>query len=217
MQPPPMTQYPPAPRLSVPLWGKILLGCGALSLLLFLLAVFGISRIMVSGRSSLQTGFCFQSARAAQRGLTLYAQDYDQTLPLAKNWVDSATPYVKGKTDFKCPALRKTNSDAYGYAFNSKLAGSRQSKIVNPNSVYELYDSTNLTRNASDPATSLPIPARHTLQGARRGEHKPRQGNVIVFADGHTKFIGTDGTEGGDALLEEAPADGRSPITPRRP
>ncbi len=200
----PIPQYAPPPRFSIRLWGKILLGCGTLALLLFLLAAFGLSRFVASGRRSIQTTFCYQTAKESQRGLELYSQDYDQTLPPAKTWMDAATPFVKGRTDFRCPALRKSNPEGYGYAFNSKLAGLKKSKIKDQNQTMEVYDSTDLSRNASDPATSLPSPARHEIEGGRRGDHRTRDGNVVVYADGHVRLIGLTGAEGGDPVTASA-------------
>ena len=78
--PPPVYSMPPR-SFSFPLWGRILLGCGILLILLFVLLGFGVSRLFLGGRGALQTQFCAQNLRTTQRGLELYSQDYDQTLP----------------------------------------------------------------------------------------------------------------------------------------
>ena len=213
MQSPP--QPPPAPPLYsiparstlLPLWGKILLGCGALLIVFMLLAGIGITRLIASGRDTNQTMFCFRNLREAQRGLDLYSQDYDQTLPRSAAWMDALTPYVKKRTEFRCPVVFVANHSDFGYAFNTTLSGSQTSKIKVPSQTAEVYDSMDVRRNAADALISLPSPPRHILKGVKAAKGVPLRGNVILYADGHVRFAQPNGTS-----LDEAALDLRRPF-----
>ncbi len=192
--PPPVYSIPPRSS-SFPLWGKILLGCGCLFVLLLMLIGVGLTRLIGSGRRAFQTQFCFQNLRTAHRALDLYSQDYDQTLPLAAAWMDTATPYMtSGQTDLRCPALRVVNPKAFGYAFNSKLSGTRTSKIASPITTILVFDSTNPERNAADALTTLPSPPRHANPRTKETRNAAKIGNLVVYADGHVAFVAQDGS-----------------------
>lgn len=191
--PPPVYSMPPR-SFSFPLWGRILLGCGILLILLFVLLGFGVSRLFLGGRGALQTQFCAQNLRTTQRGLELYSQAYDQPLPPSAAWMDAAVPYVKQRTDFKCPVVRVAHPEGFGYAFNGQLAGSKTAQIDAPGTAAEVYDSTDLQRNASDDFTSLPAPPRHLFPRTKTAPNPPKSGNLILYADGHIRILGLDGT-----------------------
>jgi hypothetical protein len=178
----------------MPLWGKILIGCGLLLVLLLVLAGFGLSRFMVRGRAMFQTQFCAQNLRAAQRGFELYSQDYDQTLPKAVAWMDAVTPYVKGQLELRCPVVRASDPKGFGYAFNSALSGVKTAKIAAPTTTAVVYDSTDKESNASDAFTSLPAPPRHSAPGGRGAVKRPSQFNIVLYADGHVRFLSADGS-----------------------
>lgn len=191
--PPPVYSMPP-PSFSFPRWAKIFVGCGVLLLILLFLGGIGINRVFKSRRGAIQTELCFQNLRSAQRGLALYSQDYDQTLPPSTAWMDAATPYVKQRTDFKCPVVRLANPTGFGYAFNSALSKFKTAGITSPETTAEVYDSADLQRNASDALTSLPSPPRHLLERTRAQRNAPKNGNLILYADGHVRFAAADGT-----------------------
>ena len=92
-----------------------------------------------------------------------------------------------GKDVLRCPTVVTKEPKGYGYAFNSQLAGKPLSKIANKAQTRAVYDSDNLKRNASDPVTSLPVPARHRNRPLRRGNSTV---NIMGYADGHAKAIG---------------------------
>jgi hypothetical protein len=193
MQPPPVYSIPPSSAL-VPRWGKVLLGCSTLTTLLMLLIGFAITRYIAGSKPTLQTQFCIQNLRNAQRGLDLYSQDYDQTFPQSAIWMDAATPYVKNRTDFKCPVVRVTNPHDYGYAFNRKLSGYKTSKIEVPQGTAEVYDSTDMRRNATDAFTSLPSPPRHLYGRDESTEKRSFRGNSVLYTDGHVRLLAIDGS-----------------------
>jgi hypothetical protein len=105
-------------------------------------------------------------------GAQIYANDYDEVFPLAKTWMDAETPYTKNQTLFYSPAIGDTGTK-YGYAFNIALAGVNLTTIAAPATTLLLFDSTDLSRNATDPITTLPSPPRYGKL------------NTLAYADGH--------------------------------
>ncbi|MCW3098140.1 MAG: hypothetical protein JWL77_3758 [Chthonomonadaceae bacterium] len=201
MQPPQDKNYAPPPVYTIPprsssfpLWGKFLIGCGLLLAIVIVLGGIGLSRAMVGGRAFIQTRLCVQNLRSAQRGMELYSQDYDQSLPRAATWMDDLTPYVKNRTELKCPVVRLANPKGFGYAFNSKLSGLKTAKITTPLTTVVVYDSTDIERNAADTVTTLPMPPRHNVPQSRGAGKEPKRFNIVLYADGHVRFLSEDGS-----------------------
>jgi prepilin-type processing-associated H-X9-DG protein len=106
----------------------------------------------------------------------MYAGDYDERLPTAA-WMDLLSPYQKNEDLFRCVSLSKENKEAYGFAYNSTLFGTKMEATPEPPKMETIYDSTSVARNAADPVSSLPVPGRH----GRR--------NFIAYLDGHAKAV----------------------------
>ncbi len=176
MEPPAVPTYqvpPPAPRGGVPVWVWVVLagcGCGGFFLVAILAAilfpVFAQSRETARGRS------CMVNLRSQATAVAVYAQDYDERLPLSINWMDAAEHYVRNPRVFHCPSVG-TDQTLYGYAYNSRLNGLGSIDVVRPSTQVMLFDSTVLLRNASDAVASLPSPGRH------------RRRNNMAYFDGH--------------------------------
>jgi len=190
---PPPPVYAPPPRASFPLWGKALLGCGCLLVAFVALIGFGLSRFIAGNRGRFQTDFCMANVRFAQRGINLYSQDYDEALPNAAAWMDNVTPYLRNRTELRCPIVRVANPKGYGYAFNKKLSGIKSSKIDTPGVVPVVYDSSDTERNASDAFTSLPSPPRHVSREQTPSGSTTSHVNIVAYADGHVRFRSADG------------------------
>jgi hypothetical protein len=128
------------------------------------------------------------------KAMQMYAQDYDDHLPVAANWMDGVTPYAASSGSqedvLRCPTVKATSPKGYGYAFNSTLSGKRFSKITASALTPIVYDSTNLAKNANDPQTSLPSPPRHRARRMRPGGG---QLNIMGYVDGHAKAINAQG------------------------
>jgi len=110
--------------------------------------------------------------KAANTGLILYINDYDDAVPLSNKWVDELTPYVKDPTSFNSPAVA---APGYGYALNSAVAGKDLISFTDPSTTISLFDSTDLARNATDPTSTEPSPPRY---GKR---------NTLAYLDGHVQ------------------------------
>ncbi len=77
---------------------------------------------------------------------------------------------------FHCPETPKSQ---FSYAFNRSLRGKDSDQLGDDylRSTPMVYESTLMVKNASDDATSLPVPPRHPA------------GNTVAFADGRVKQI----------------------------
>ena len=189
---------PPAPRAKLPSWVWIVSGCGILIVLvtaIFLAVLFPVAKLMRDkSRESKRSAVCIDNLRQIASAMSMYAQDYDDRLPLANNWSEGIEAY-KGSSNtdkggFQCPEVKQKNPKGYGYAFNSLFAGKPLSKIKSSPTEYFVYDSSNLDKNATDPVTSLPNPPRHNVR-AVKGKRNTRV-NMMCFADSHVKTIKKD-------------------------
>ncbi len=197
---PPPYVTPPAPRRGMPGWGWALLaGCGAMFFFTTVILAAILFPVFAKAREKARQTACLSNLKQIGLASMMYQYDYDGTTPPASRWMDSLTPYTKKRDEkgdiFSCPVVRtQKGSDAYGYAYNSSAAAKPVSKIANPESKLMFYDSSTLTRNASDAGTSLPAEGRHS------------DGNNMAFADGHARWsrFGTDGA-GSDGAVQVAP------------
>lgn len=122
--------------------------------------------------------FCIDNTIQVGMGLLMYAEDYDAHMPAGNRWMDAVHPYVKDESMFHCPEAKIGASEpVYGYAFNNSLGGKSIKTPADPQTTPLLYDSNNLTRNASDPATSVADPPRHG------------NSNAVEFLDGHARMM----------------------------
>lgn len=108
--------------------------------------------------------------------LLMYASDYDNVLPPPSKWMDSLVPYAKDQTLYRSPAVA---AKGYGYALNAQIAGTPASEFASPAEEITLFDSVDLSRNATDPISSQPSPPRYGIN------------NTIAYLDGHVKDYNT--------------------------
>jgi|GEM_PF-1782665 len=108
-------------------------------------------------------------------GTILYANDWDDALPTANQWMDQIAPYVKNEALFHSPAIVLKDPTKYGYALNSAVAGASLTGLASPATTISLFDSTVLTRNATAATTTLPQPPRY------------KTANTIAYTDGHVQ------------------------------
>ena len=67
---------------------------------------------------------CLSNAKQLGLGLMMYAQDYDEHLPPAEKWMTVTQPYIKNKTIYVCPVVKKESpKTAASYAMDSRLSG----------------------------------------------------------------------------------------------
>jgi hypothetical protein len=190
--------YSGAPRRRLPGWAwggacacLLIVGTFAIGLLSTPL----LKRFREAQREFGRTSICLSNVKQAAAGLRMYAQDYDERLPEATSWMDAAAPYAQKsgageKAVLRCPTALAANPAAFGYAYSANLAGKQLSKIANTPLAPAVYDSSNLARNAADPVTSLPNPARHRARRIRPGGGHV---NMMGYLDGHAGPINEKG------------------------
>ncbi len=116
---------------------------------------------------------CMDNLKKLSQAMLLYAHDHGGSLPPASQWSDAVRPYVSSERVYRCPSVER---QGYGYAMNSNLSMHALGQLADPAGTPLLYDSSNLSWNASDPFTTLPTPPRHL------------GGNNIAFADGRVEL-----------------------------
>lgn len=118
---------------------------------------------------------CLSNVKQMAIGLIMYAQDYDDQLPAAAEWMDATLPYGKDDAVYHCPSVSRGNASIYGYACSNRLSRKKLIDVAAPAWTPTLYDSNNLDRNACDPFAKSSNPPRHDGR------------NNVGFLDGHAK------------------------------
>ncbi len=98
-----------------------------------------------AGTANLAT--CTTNMKSITLGFLMYANDYDDVLPVSNTWCDATLPYVKQKGLYHCPAL--TTATQVGYSLNSAYAGAGTQSITNPNTATLVFESNSLTWNST--------------------------------------------------------------------
>jgi prepilin-type processing-associated H-X9-DG protein len=166
----------------MPAWAWVLIGCIPVALIGVIAIVAAILfPVFAQAREKARETSCMSNEKQLSLGLLQYVQDNDDQFPTASEWMDKTAAYVGADRIYHCPSVWGQDPTKYGYAFNSALGDEGLSAIADPRTTPELYDSTDLSRNATDAVTSLPSPARHLHD------------NNIAFADGHAESVSSTG------------------------
>ncbi|MGD9495617.1 MAG: hypothetical protein AB7Y46_04835 [Armatimonadota bacterium] len=116
---------------------------------------------------------CASNLKQLGLAMLMYAQDYDERLPIADRWCGATYPYIRNREIHHCPA----DDAAFSYAFNYKLSRQPLTAVRQPAHAIALYESEIGKGDAFDwpdfPGASVPDPARHP------------EGNNYGFVDGH--------------------------------
>jgi len=118
---------------------------------------------------------CLSYEKQISLAIKMYSDDYDDTLPRAKRWMDLIFDYTKNTMLIHEPTIAR--QDEYGYAFHDRASGKKITKIAHPESFELVFDSILMKRNAYGGTWSMPEPGRHD------------GGNNIAYVDGHAKRI----------------------------
>ena len=176
-------------RLSEPAsdtWIWKALGCGVVAVgglyvLGWLMAgMFGPLRLIG------QSVTCQSNIHRVTRALLLYSDDYEGRFPSSDKWMDRTAFYVVEERRFHCPAVSRETDNRFGYAMNAGMSGKVRAKLVNPDQIPLIYDSSNLMRSAFDPFTSFPRPGRHVTRA--RKDTPDRRGNFVGYAGGNARI-----------------------------
>ena len=145
--------------------------CLAISLILFavLFPMFG-----GQPRHS-HASACMSGMKQQNFGLVMYRSDYDEWMPLPGGWVRELYPYTKNIGIFRCYEVTKQDPSGYGYALNDLTCGRSLAKEPHPESVIDLFESSNWSINAHDALASIAKPGRHAGL------------NYYGYVDGHVR------------------------------
>jgi len=125
---------------------------------------------------------CLSNVKQMSLAALAYANDHDDKLPLAVNWMDSTPMYV-GRGNYAPSETERVyhdvtfSGDQYGYAFRLQASSKEISSIKTPSSFALIFDSKLMQRNAGSGLETLPSPGRH--QGR----------NSVGYLDGHAKSV----------------------------
>jgi prepilin-type processing-associated H-X9-DG protein len=119
---------------------------------------------------------CMSSIKQLALGANMYAQDWDDHLPFAKNWGDAIAADLNSTIPFTCPAL--PTSRRFGHGYYDRISGRRLAAIREPVGMPMVFDSKKLVRNASGALEQIPAEGRH-----------PEGTSMIGFVDGHVMWM----------------------------
>ena len=128
-------------------------------------------------REKVQKAASLSNLEQLSAGIIRYANDHQNIMPDADQWVDEIMPYVKDKTFFHDPSA----VEEWSYAYNSALSHKTVAQLDYPAHTVMLFESSANIKNASDTGRSVPHPGRHL------------GGTDYVTADGHAQWF-ADGT-----------------------
>lgn len=120
--------------------------------------------ITQDAKARAQQSSCLSNEKQLALGILMYAQDYDEVFPDARNWRTVVYPYVGNKLVFECP------NGGY-YAMNPRLSRAFLRPISAPASTVLLYE--------------VDADGRQ-LKSVHNG------GANYAFADGHCKWLSAD-------------------------
>ena len=183
----PPVEAPPSPpkRTNTAVVVVVILGVvGLMCMLLIIVSAAIFFPVFRQARVAARRADAVQRMQDVATATLMYSEEHDDCLPIANDWMDSVSQYVKKQVDFHSPGLNDRNplkEPAYGIAFMAPLSAVKLSSIENPAQRALIFDSTLERRNASSGLDTLPKPPRfgRTETG----------GNVISFVDGHAKLV----------------------------
>ncbi len=158
------------------LWVVLGLGCVGLPAIVAILAAI-LFPVFAQARGKARETSCMSNMKMLGLSNLMYAQDYDEVMPKATQWMTDTKPYAANDHSYRCPVVVTSDPQSYGYAFNSNLSQLPLSKVVSPQATCVLFESSNTTADSNDPMTSLVTPYRHNGK------------NVFTYVDGHVKSI----------------------------
>lgn len=116
--------------------------------------------ILFSNPAKHREAQCMSNLREIGKSLSMYAKDWDETLPPPQIWSSCATNYListnPAKT-FVCPSSRSK----FGYCFNDKIGAVRAGEFTNPNATVMVFECETNSPNTFGGHALLPLIPRH--------------------------------------------------------
>jgi hypothetical protein len=117
---------------------------------------------------------CLSNVKQLQLACIMYAQDYDDRLPIAPGWNDATMPYLKNAQVYRCP--EEENETLPSYGLNRRMAQRHLPEIESQATTVLLIDSLP-GKDRLVSRVSFPLCERHD------------QYLYIGFPDGHAKSM----------------------------
>lgn len=183
----PSQSYAPPPR-RFPVWAIVLItGCCCAPLLGVPILAAILFPVFAQARARVRERVCMNNIKRALEATRLYAEDHKGQLPSGKVWMDSITPYIskRERSPLHCPQAAPYGQgdwqNEYGYAFDSRVSQRFLASIKDPGATQAIYDSTHLSRNATDSGASIAY--RHIQRAS------------IGYLDGHVTSKRSNGEQ----------------------
>jgi len=114
---------------------------------------------------------CLVNLKQLGMAVKTYLNDYDVHYPLAADWCDALSPYVKRSDVFPCTNLLEARC---GYAYNRRLTGFTEQTVNWPVEVVLCYEARGGWNLAGGPELA---------------ECRHADGFFLVYVDGHTQAL----------------------------
>ena len=162
--------------------------------------------VFAKAREKAHQTTCTSNQRQLAASFQMYAQDHEETLPLADGWMKAIG--VNDKKVFQCPSQAIADNTSYIYNAGSHLAGS---------SIGEYTDASNVLLTGESAYNYLTATVASDLQACDNGSgtadvvvagdaqrflqqyfntNAHSRGTIASFVDGHVAFIKTDSQSG---------------------
>jgi prepilin-type N-terminal cleavage/methylation domain-containing protein/prepilin-type processing-associated H-X9-DG protein len=167
--------------------------------------------VFARARAKARQAQCLSNMKQVAMGLTMYAQDYDETLPYyslsankpaagvnAYTWDTAVGPYIKSTQIFTCPdnSFNSQTNDIgesgpkRGYALPRYVSGQPiGAPTAVASTVLLLEKGAYKTGTWQDCAAELPTQAGFSKIYGTDVAYRHNGGNNFAFADGHAKWI----------------------------
>ncbi len=162
--------------------------------------------VFARAREKARQTSCLSNVKQLGLGVMMYAQDYDEVLPVshnpevpsdANNWYEVIMPYVKNQQIFTCPSASNQwlgygwNYDVLGYGSSSYCQECPLARLERPADILMIVDAGNYIvyhpnrygNQWYDPPTDNTL-FNYNYQGVRHNG-----GSNIAFCDGHAKWM----------------------------
>ena len=178
--------------------------------------------VFAQARAKARQTTCLSNMKQVGTGLMMYAQDYDESLPVQTNqvqkfWLDASPanwdraiyPYVKNRQVYICPSTGKETFPGYqpspdgetSYMGNAVVMGRALAVVPNPADIIFVRE------HALTVGTSVLRPAYATAGKYSEVNHPSydvlhNNGANKLFCDGHAKWGRKDGLRSGEFGLD---------------
>jgi prepilin-type processing-associated H-X9-DG protein len=133
--------------------------------------------VFARAREKAQQTSCLSNVKELMLADNMYASDFNDKLPAARDWPSAVFPYTKNREIFLCPSDgrgEKQKQGAYplSYTMSQAMGGMVLGDIKHPDQVGVVFDGTQIFGGAEAAATD-----RH------------QEGLNVGFGDGHAKWL----------------------------